>query len=105
MDTFKVLIVEDDEVTALNLKMSLEKHNYNVVSISNTAMQAHNKIKVYHPQIILVDISLQKSDDGIELAHYIREKHQLPFIYLTAHTDSNIINMCISFRKLNPDGV
>ncbi len=92
MEAFKVLIVEDDEVTAMNLKMSLEKQGYDVVSISDTALQAPNKIKVYNPQIVLVDISLQKSDDGIELARYIREKHQLPFIYLTAHTDSAIIN-------------
>jgi len=92
MDTFKVLIVEDDEVTAMNLKMSLEKQGYDVVSISDTAIQAPNKIKVYNPQIVLVDISLQTSDDGIELARYIREKHQLPFIYLTAHTDSATIN-------------
>ena len=91
MDAFKVLIVEDDEVTAMNLKMSLEKQGYDVVSISDTALQAPNKIKVYDPQIVLVDISLQKNNDGIELARYIKDKHHLPFIYLTAHTDSAII--------------
>ena len=91
MSQIKILIVEDDEVTAMNLKMSLEKQGYEIVAIADNAIQARNKIKVYKPQIILIDISLQKSNDGIELASYIREKHQLPFIYLTAHSDNDII--------------
>lgn len=92
MSQYKVLIVEDDEVTAMNLKMSLEKQDYEIVSIADNAVQARNKIKIYEPQVILVDISLQKSNDGIELAKYIREKHKIPFIYLTAHTDNDIID-------------
>ncbi|MEA3373676.1 MAG: response regulator [Campylobacterota bacterium] len=92
MSQFKVLIVEDDEVTAMNLKMSLEKQGYDVVSIADTAIHARNKIKVYEPQIILIDISLQKSNDGIELASFIRDKYALPFIFLTAHSDNDIIN-------------
>ncbi len=101
MDQTKVLIVEDDEVTALNLKMSLEKHGYDVVSIADNAIQARNKIKIYEPETIIVDISLQKSNDGIELARYIREKHQIPFIFLTAHTDNDIIN---DAKKTEPYG-
>ena len=92
MDKTKILIVEDDEVTAMNLKLSLEKHGYEIVSIADTLIQARNKIKIYAPNIILIDISLQKSDDGIELASYIRKKHRLPFIFLSAHTDNDIIN-------------
>ncbi len=91
MDKIKILIVEDDEVTAMNLKMSLEKHDYTVVSTADNSIQARNKIKIYEPDIILIDISLQSTDDGIELAKYVREKHNLPFIYLTAHTDNDII--------------
>ncbi len=92
MSQIKVLIVEDDEVTAMNLKMSLEKQGYAVVATADTAIHARNKIKIYGPQIILIDISLQESHDGIELASFIREKYALPFIYLTAHSDNEIIN-------------
>ena len=92
MSQVKVLVVEDDEVTAMNLKMSLEKQDYDVVSVADTALQARNKIKIYEPNIVLIDISLQKSNDGIELAQHIRDKHQIPFIFLTAHSDNDIIN-------------
>ena len=92
MSKIKVLIVEDDEVTATNLKLSLDKYNYNTVAITDNSVQARSKIKIYNPDVIFIDISLQKSADGIDLAHYINENHKKPFIYLTSHTDSDIIN-------------
>lgn len=91
MKNKRVLIVEDDEVTAMNLKMSLEKQGYAIVSIANDAASAKSKIKVYNPDILIIDISLQESNDGIMLANYIREKQLMPFIFLTAHTDDHII--------------
>ncbi|MDX1295832.1 MAG: response regulator [Sulfurimonadaceae bacterium] len=108
----KILIVEDDEVTAMNLKLSLEKHGYEIVSIADTLIQARNKIKIYAPHIILIDISLQESNDGIELASYIRKKHRLPFIFLTAHTDNEIIQQAkltqpygYIVKPFDPDGL
>jgi len=92
MPKIKVLIVEDDEVTATNLKLSLEKYNYDIVAISDNATQARSKIKIYNPDVIFIDISLQESSDGIELARYINEHHKKPFIYLTSHTDDHIID-------------
>ncbi len=91
MSHVKVMIVEDDEVTATNLKLSLERHDYDVVAMSDNASQARSKIKIYNPDIIFIDISLQDGTDGIELAHYIRQTHKKPFIFLTSHTDEDII--------------
>lgn len=96
-----ILIVEDDEVTALNLKLSLEKHGYDVVSIADTILQARNKIKIYEPNLILIDISLQKSADGIELANFINQKHNIPFIFLTSHSDDAVI---MQARETSPYG-
>ena len=91
MSVKRILIVEDDEVTAMNLKMSLEKQGYEVVAIADDAANAKSKIKVYAPDILIIDISLQENNDGIKLASYIREKELMPFIFLTAHTDDYII--------------
>ena len=99
----KILIVEDDEVTALNLKMSLEKLGYEVVSTADTAIQARNKIKIYEPDLILLDISLQEMNDGIELAHYIHEKYALPFIFLTSHFENEVISAVMEGSR-DPSG-
>lgn len=92
MSKEKILIVEDDEVTAMNLKMTLQKLDYEVVSIAENTIQARNKIKIYEPDAILLDISLKEATDGIELAAYIKSKHQIPFIYLTSHSAKEILD-------------
>ncbi len=87
----KILIVEDEEVSALHLKISLKKHGYKILAITDNLQDAINKIKVYMPNIVIIDISLQDSDDGIKLARIIRQKYHIPFIYLTSHSDEEII--------------
>ena len=91
MNEKNILIVEDDEITALNLKISLQKQGYNVVSMCDNIIDAKREIADLKPQVIMVDISLQDSTDGIELAREIRSIHYIPFIYLTSHTDEDII--------------
>ena len=97
----KVLIVEDDEITATALKMSLEKQAYSVSSIAHNTSSARSKIKIYNPDILLIDVSLEDSSDGIELAEYLRNKHPLPFIYLTAHSDPQMLSRA---KKTEPYG-
>jgi len=92
MNNKNILIIEDDEITALNLKLSLEKNAYSIVSIDSNIDDARKSIQELSPEIILIDISLQDSTDGIELAQELREKHKIPFIFLTSHSDDAIIS-------------
>ena len=87
-----IIIVEDDEITALNLTLSLQKHGYNIIAVCDNTLQAKNKIQVYKPDIVIIDISLDESNDGIELAKVVRKKHNIPFIYLTSYSDDTIIS-------------
>jgi len=91
MDKPRIVIVEDDEITSLNLNMSLQKQGYSVVGVCDNAQEARHKISASNPDIVIVDISLEKSNDGIELAKIIKEKYNLPFIYLTSYSDDDII--------------
>jgi DNA-binding response OmpR family regulator len=91
MQKHKIIIVEDDEITSLNLNMSLQKHGYSVVAVCDNTEQAKYKISISNPDLVIVDISLDENNDGIELAKIIREKHNIPFIYLTSYSDDDII--------------
>ena len=84
MQNKRITIVEDDEITALNLKLSLKKQGYDVISVYDNAATAKNKMNTDNPDIVIIDISLQESNDGIELAKHIRKKHNIPFIFLTS---------------------
>lgn len=86
-----IIIVEDDEITAMHLNLSLQKYGYKIVAICDNAATAKDKIQVHKPDIIIVDISLDESNDGIELAKTIRIEHDIPFVYLTSYSDDDII--------------
>lgn len=101
MDKHTIIIVEDDEITALNLKLSLQKHGYEIVGMYDNATEAKEKIASYRPDVIIIDISLQESNDGIELAKTIRQNYSIPFIYLTSYSDDDIISEAI---KTEPYG-
>jgi len=101
MQKHTIIIVEDDEITALNLKLSLQKHDYDIIAMCDNAMDAKEQIKAFKPNIIIIDISLQKSNDGIELAKIIKKKYGIPFIYLTSYSDDDIIAKAI---KTEPYG-
>lgn len=92
MSSTKVLIIEDDDVTALNLKMSLQKQGYEVIALADNSVSSLNKIKVYDPEVVLIDIALENNDDGIEIARFIRDKMPRPFIFLTAHCESDMLD-------------
>lgn len=92
MSSTKVLIIEDDDVTALNLKMSLQKQGYEVIALADNSVSSLNKIKVYDPEVVLIDIALENNDDGIEIARFIRDKMPRPFIFLTAHSESDMLD-------------
>jgi len=86
-----VIIVEDDEITALNLKLSLKKQGYNVLYSCDNISDAQVKIDIVQADIIIIDISLQGSSDGIEFAKIVKTKN-IPFIFLTSYSDDDIIS-------------
>lgn len=90
-----IIIVEDDEITALNLKLSLQKQGYNILAICDNIATATEKIDEHKPNVVIIDISLQESNDGIKLATLIRANYAIPFIYLTSHSDDEIIAQAI----------
>jgi len=92
MSQIDIIIVEDDEITALNLSMSLQKHGYNIVATCDNVIDAKNKISSLKPNLTIIDISLQDTNDGITLAKEIRANYNIPFIFLTSHSDDNIIS-------------
>lgn len=97
----KIIIVEDDEITALNLNISLQKQGYQIIAICDDAVSAKTKISKLSPDLVIIDISLQESNDGIDLAKSVKEKHDIPFIYLTSYSDDEII---MQARETEPYG-
>jgi len=91
MSKNKILIVEDERITAEDLKNTLENLGYEVTGMASSADSFYKCLQSEMPDLVLMDIYLKGNKDGIELATEIKENYQLPVIYLTAYYDSNIL--------------
>ena len=87
----KILIVEDEILVAVSLKKTLEFYGYNVPAIAVSGEEAINFVKNYHPDIVLMDITLKGRMDGIEAAEHISNQFDIPIIFITAHSSKDII--------------
>ncbi len=86
-----IFIVEDEAIVALDLKSNLERIGYSVTGIVPSGEEALEKIKDINPDLIIMDIRLQGSLDGIDTAAILNEKYDIPFIFLSAYSDEGII--------------
>ena len=82
----KVIIVEDEAITALNLKYDLEDLGYEVLETIDNGNEAIEKSQELFPDFVLMDINLKGNMRGIEAAKEISEIG-IPIIFLTANTD------------------
>ena len=87
---FRVLIVEDEWFIAMESESVLRNGGYSVVGVAGTADEAVALAAQERPDIVLMDIRLRGKRDGIDAALEIRERHGIPCIFATAHTEQNM---------------
>jgi len=85
----KILIVEDQLIIAMDLKLTLEGLGYEVLGIAGTAEECFHFFEKEMPDLVLMDIMLSGNVDGISAAGVIHKSFDVPIIYLTAHSDEN----------------
>ncbi|SES95361.1 CheY chemotaxis protein or a CheY-like REC (receiver) domain [Methanococcoides vulcani] len=86
-----ILVVEDENIVALSIKNKLEMMGYSVVDTASSGEDAVVKADLFYPDLVLMDVMLRGEMDGIEAAEKIREKFDIPVIFLTAYTDDNTL--------------
>ena len=91
MDKYKILIVEDELIIAENLSIKLKKLGYLVTDIVSSGKAALKSFTANCPDLILMDISIKGSIDGIETAAKIKAVAEIPVIFLTAYSDDRTL--------------
>ena len=87
----KILVVEDERITAEDIKSGLEFAGYTVPAIVSSGEDAIEKAGELKPDLVLMDIKLKGEMDGIEAAGQIRVRYDIPVIYLTAYSDESTV--------------
>ena len=82
----KILVAEDSLIVNQHIRRALESGNHAVIS-AFSGKEAISKANEDSPDLILMDIMMETSSDGLDAAIEIKETIDIPIIFLTALTD------------------
>lgn len=86
-----ILIVEDEPLIAEDIAGYLREAGICKMSLCSSAAEAKAELNNQSVDAAILDINLEDGEDGIGLAHYIRQHFQIPFIYLTSFADKGTL--------------
>lgn len=99
MTPAKILVVEDEYIIASALQESLTAMGYEVIEVVATGEQAVEVAARLRPDVVLMDIQLKGSMDGIQAAQRIQNRLGIPVVYLTAHSDPDTLKRVVHSRS------
>lgn len=99
MDKVKILVVEDEIIIADDICDILDELGYEVDLPVISYSQAVEVLDNNPPDLIIIDIQLAGRRDGIDLAWTVKDKYQIPFIFLTSNADAATVDRA---KKVNP---
>ena len=95
MEPTRILIAEDEAITATALKSELVSLGYEVVGITDTAEDVVRAAGELQPDVVFMDITLKGVLDGITAAVAIRGRTGAPVVFLTAHADEKTMKRSV----------
>ncbi len=96
-----IMVVEDEGVVSIDIRNILRRAGYDIAAIAFLGEEAIKKAEDTHPDLVLMDIGLKGEIDGIEAAKIIRERHQIPVVFLTGFADENTLDKA---KEAGPSG-
>ncbi|MBN1935252.1 MAG: response regulator, partial [Anaerolineae bacterium] len=92
MPQSKILVVEDESITAQCICNALKAQGYEVCGPISSGEQAVQLVAETRPDLILMDVQLKGALDGIQAAREIRRHGEIPIVLITAHTDQDTLH-------------
>ncbi len=96
-----LLVVEDEMLLAMDLRMCVEGMGYDVAAIAFSGHDAILQASALKPDVVLMDIKLKGQMDGITAAEQIHKETGALIIFVTGNTDEHTMDRAM---KTNPAG-
>lgn len=96
-----VMVVEDEAVVRLDIRKTLQNLHYQILCEAGNGDEAVEKAREFRPDVILMDIKIPGTMDGVGAARVIREELGIPVIFVTAWTDDATLSQV---KETNPYG-
>lgn len=87
MSAARILVVEDEAIIAYDLERTLQRLGYDVPAVVAEGDAAIEAAARHAPSLVLMDIKLRGALDGVDAARAIRERLEMPVVFLTSHSD------------------
>ena len=91
MKEHSILIVEDEPIIAKEIEFILEESGVEHIAIAGNYEQAMSLIAIREVDLLLIDINLSGTRDGIDLAETVRAFHGKPFLFVTSYYDAETL--------------
>jgi len=88
----RILIVEDEKITAMEISHHVQSLGYEPLGPVASGEEAVATVCDFCPDAILMDIVLKGPMDGIQAATTILSKYHCPVVYITAHSDQSTLD-------------
>ena len=96
-----ILVVEDEPLVGMELQEGLSRMGYHVPEVITSGDEVMRAVHKFHPDLVLMDIRINGSMDGIQATAKLRETSDVPVLFLTAYSDSATIKRA---AEILPDG-
>ena len=92
----RIFVVEDEALIAMELKLRLNQLGYAICGGAARGETAIEEIAAVKPDLVLMDINLAGKLNGIETALRLRERVDVPVVYLTAYSDETFVAKAVA---------
>jgi diguanylate cyclase (GGDEF)-like protein len=99
--TKRILVIEDERIIARDICATLEEMGYAVCGTGRSSTEALDQAAAQQPDLVLMDIRIEGTLDGVEVATELKRRHNVPVVFLTGNTDEGTLQRAI---RAEPDG-
>ncbi len=97
----RIIIVEDEGIVAMDISKCLSSMGYEIAFVADSGEKMLEQLKTRPADLILMDVELKGSLNGLETAKLVKENNNIPIVFLTAFEDDATI---AKIQELSTDG-
>jgi CheY-like chemotaxis protein len=95
----RILIAEDEAISALSMQRALTRSGYKVCELVSTGEEAVERVKQKKPDLVIMDVILNGSVNGVEAAMEIRSRSDIPIVFVTGYEEEKLIERIKSVKS------
>jgi len=92
LQRLRILIVEDDVITARDVAAMLDRRGYSVTGVTHDVRSAADSLAHTRPDLVLLDIQMGEGRDSLAFANELSTVHAIPVVYLTGYSPEALLD-------------